>query len=181
MISRFRISLFLCGVLTLFSCQSEEMIREHFQTLIGRDEVTIVVFGDSISGGRGFSESGTSYASYMKPMMQDLLGSRVSMINSCKRDDTFRVAVRRIQEDIFSFRPDVVFVMLGFTDASTRGLTTRIYKEQVGDFLELLQKRNIFVIVLTTTGIRDIQSGGDYGYERIKEFNKITSYTAALN
>ena len=171
---------FICGVLVLFSCQSDELFRDHFQSLKGREEVTLVVFGDSISGGRGFSETGTSYGSFMKPMFADLLDCRISMLHSCKKDDTYRTAIRRIQEDILSFRPDVVFVMLGFVDASTRGLIKPIFKRQVSDFLEMLQERNVFVIVLTTPGFRDIQSGGDTGYDRIKEFNKMIAYTAAL-
>ena len=96
--------LFFC-VFFLMSCRSEELLREHFQSLKGRDEVIFVVFGDSISGARGFSETGTSYGSFMKPMFAEMLDSRISMIHACKENDTFKTGIRRIQEDILSYRP----------------------------------------------------------------------------
>lgn len=173
-------NLFFCAFF-LMSCYSEELLRDHFQSLDGLDEITFVVFGDSISGARGFSETGTSYGSFMKPMFAELLDSRISMIHACKQDETFKTAIRRIQEDILSYRPDVVFVMLGFVDASTRGLIKPIFKKQVANFLKELQDRNVFVIILTTPGFRDIQSKNDTGYERIKEFNKMITYSAALH
>lgn len=171
---------FLCAFF-LISCQSEELLREHFQSLKGRDELTFIVFGDSISGARGFSETGTSYGSFMKPMLAELLDSRISMIHACKQDDTYKTALRRIQEDILSYRPDVVFVMLGFADASTWGLIEPIFKKQVANFLEELQNRNVFVIVLTTPAFRDIESKNDAGLNRIKEFNGLITYSAALH
>jgi len=172
--------LFLCAFFFM-SCQSEELLREQFLSLKGRDELTFIVFGDSISGARGFSETGTSYGSFMKPMLAELLDSRISMIHACKQDDTYKTAIRRIQEDILSYRPDVVFVMLGFADASTRGLIEPIFKKQISIFLEELQDRNVFVIILTTPGFRDILPKGDTGYERLKVFNEMITYSAALH
>ena len=90
-----KIYLLLFCALFLMSCYSEELLRDHFQSFKGHAEVTFVVFGDSISGARGFSETGTSYGSFMKPMFAELLGSRISMIHACKQDDTYRTAIRR--------------------------------------------------------------------------------------
>lgn len=176
----FKACCLICSMLVLFSCYANELIREHFNTLQNRKEVTIVIFGDSISGGRGFSRTGTSYGSYMKPMFEEMLNCKVSMINSSKADDTFKTGIRRVQEDIFSFKPDVVFVMLGFVDSSTRGLIQPVFQQQVKDFFKMLQDRNIFVVALTTPGFRDIQSGSDTAYKRLKEFNEIITYSAAL-
>ncbi len=70
--------------------------------------------------------------------------------------------------------------MLGFVDASTRGLIKPIFKKQVANFLKELQDRNVFVIILTTPGFRDIQLKGDTGYERIKEFKAIVVFLDSL-
>ncbi|MCE5250333.1 SGNH/GDSL hydrolase family protein [bacterium] len=178
---RFGVIGLACSVCLFFSCQgSRALIREKFETLRNRQEITVVVFGDSISGGRWFSETGTSYASFMKPMMEDVLGCKVSMINSSVADDTYKNAIRRIQEDILSFRPDVVFVMLGFVDSTTSGLYQQVFKKQVEDFMKNLQEHKIFAVILTSTGFRDIENTKDFRYMRLKEFNDIVTYAAAL-
>ena len=177
----FKACCIICSMLVLFSCYTNELLREHFKTLKNRKEVTVVVFGDSISGGRGFSVTGTSYGSFMKPMFEEMLNCKVSMINSSKADDTYKLGIRRIQEDIFSYRPDVVFIMLGFVDSSTRGLIQPVFKEQVNDFLDMLQEQELFAVVLTPPGFRDIQSDDDPAIQRLKEFNEIIAYGAALH
>jgi len=169
-------------IVFLISCnESEELIREKFTALKGRTEVTIVVFGDSVSGGRSYSVTGTSYGSFMKPMVEELLGSRVSMINSCEEGRTFKTAIRRVQEDILSFRPDVVFLMLGLEDSLRRGLIQPVFKDQVDDLLKMLQEHSVFVIVMTPVGFRDIKSKDDPRYQRLREFDDIIAYSAAYH
>ena len=131
----------------LISCQSEQLIREKFQLLENREEITVVIFGDSISGGRFFSETGTSYGSFLKPQISELLGCTVSMIVANKDGDTYKRSIRRIQEDIFSFRPDIVFVMLGFVDSSMRGLYEQVFREHTDDFFKTMQNNNVFIIL----------------------------------
>lgn len=173
--------IFLIGII-FFSCrESAQLIREKFEALHRRAEVTFVVFGDSVSGGRSYSVTGTSYGSFMKPMLEELLGSRVSMINSCEEGRTFKTSIRRVQEDILSFRPDVVFLMLGLEDSLQRGLLENVFKDQVDDLLKLLQERAQFVIVLTPVGYRDIKGKDDPRYQRLKEFNDIIIYSAAYH
>jgi len=174
--------LFFIGIIFLFSCrESEELIREKFKALKGRDEVTFVIFGDSVSGGRSYSVTGTSYGSFMKPMVEELLDSRVSMINSCEMGRTFKTSIRRVQEDILSFKPDIVLLMLGLEDSLQRGLIQPVFKNQVDDLLKLLQERSLFVIVLTPVGYRDIKGKDDPRYQRLKEFDDIIAYSSAYH
>ena len=173
--------IFLIGII-FFSCrESAQLICEKFEALHRRAEVTFVVFGDSVSGGRSYSVTGTSYGSFMKPMLEELLGSRVSMINSCEEGRTFKTSIRRVQEDILSFRPDVVFLMLGLEDSLQRGLYENVFKDQVDDLLKLLQERAQFVIVLTPVGYRDIKGKDDPRYQRLKEFDDIIAYSTAYH
>jgi len=180
MTANVRISALLFTVLLIMGCRTaDQFLYEYYEPLKGRDEVTVVVFGDSISGGRGFSESGTSYGSFMKSGLEELLDTRISMIVSCKEGATFNKAIRRVQEDIQSFRPDIVFLMLGFNDTLQRGLFEIVYKEQVNYFMKTLRDLNLNVIVLTSTGIRDITSTNHPAMKRLRDFNEITSYSAA--
>lgn len=157
------------------------MIREIFLELKDKDEIIAVVFGDSISGGRGFSETGTSYGSFLKPMMADYFGKKISMVHTCKAGDTYKTGIRRVEEDIVSFRPDVVFIMLGLSDSITQGLFQTVFKNQVDDFLKTMQEYKIYVIVLTTTGFQEISYMEDFRYIRLKEFNDIIKYSAAYH
>ncbi len=179
---RFRLRYCIVLLILLLSCQrSAKLIREKFLTLKDKNEIVAVVFGDSISGGRGFSETGTSYGSFLKPLMADYFGKRISMVHACKAGDTYKTGIRRIEEDIVSFRPDVVFIMLGLSDSITRGLFQQVFKEQVNDFLKNMQNYEIFVIVLTTTGFQEINYMDDFRYTRLKEFNDIIKYSAAYH
>ena len=179
---RFRFRHCILLLFLLLSCQrSAKLIREKFLSLKDKDEIVAVVFGDSISGGRGFSETGSSYGSFLKPMMTDYFGKKISVLHSCKAGDTYKTGIRRIEEDIVSFRPDVVFIMLGLTDSITRGLFLQVFKEQVNDFLKNMQDYEAFVIILTTTGFQEIDYMEDYRYKRLKEFNDIIKYSAAYH
>jgi len=162
----------LCGV--FFSCVTRNAIlREHLSSLRSKDEVVIVILGDSISGGGGISGTGSSYGSFLKPMLGNLFTSRISLINTSREDESYRFAHRRIQEDILSYRPDIAFVMLGIVDAFTPGLLLSTHINNVNNFYSILKDDGVFVIVLTTTWLRDVDSRNDSRYRRLNEFNDV--------
>ena len=162
--------LFLCVL--IYSCVTRNAIlREHLHSLKSKDEVVVIVFGDSISGGGGLSGTGSSYGSFLKPMLGELFTSRISLLNTSREDESYRFAHRRIQEDILSYRPDIVFVMLGIVDAFTPGLLLSTHKNNVTNFYSILKKEGVFVIVLTTTWLRNINSRDDPRAQRLNEFN----------
>ena len=160
---------------------SGERIRQRFTELNIKEDITIVILGDSISGGRQYSITGTSYSSFLKPKLQNLVGKQISMINSSEEDETFSHAMRRIQEDVLSYRPDVVVVMLGLVDATNLQKLEYVFQRQVDQFLEAMVSRNLFVVVLTTTTYRDITDGNDPLYKRFVAFNDVISYSARLH
>jgi len=162
----------LCGV--FFSCVTRNAIlREHLSSLRLKDEVVIVILGDSISGGGGISGTGSSYGSFLKPMLGNLFTRRISLINTSREDESYRFAHRRIQEDILSYRPDIAFVMLGIVDAFTPGLLLSTHINNVNNFYSILKDDGVFVIVLTTTWLRDVNSRNDSRYRRLNEFNDV--------
>ena len=164
--------IFLCVL--IFSCVTRNAIlREHLNSLKSKDEVVIVVFGDSISSGGGISGTGSSYGSFLKPMIGELFTSRISLLNTSMKDESYRFAHRRIQEDILSYRPDIAFIMLGIVDAFTPGLLLSTHTKNVNNFYSILKNDGVFVIVLTTTWIRNIKSRNDPRAQRLNEFNDI--------
>jgi len=156
-----------------FSClTTNKMLRQHFHSLKSKEEIVVVIFGDTISGGGGLSTLGSSYGSLLKPMLAELFKSRVSLLNTSRPDESYRFAQRRVQEDILSFRPDIVFIMLGLIDAITPGLLQSDHKKNINDFYSILKKSGTFVIVLTTTTLRDYKAKDDQRAKRIEDFNE---------
>lgn len=169
-------------LLLFFSCiPANELLREKFKILKTQKEVTIVLYGDSISCGWGISKTGTSYGDFLKPLFEEYLGARISMINSSKPDESFRSAKKRVQVDILAYRPDVVFIMLGAVDVNSLGSSSSSYRANVKEFFDILKKNKLFVIVLTTTGYRDFFPGIDIRFKRLDKFNENTLWEAGQN
>ncbi|HDY87928.1 MAG TPA: SGNH/GDSL hydrolase family protein, partial [bacterium] len=78
-----------------------------------------------------------------------------------------------IQEDILSFRPDITFIMLGIVDTFTTGLMLSTHRKNIDNFYSILKKDGVFVIILTSTGIRNIRDRNDPRAIRLQEFNDI--------
>jgi len=166
-------------LLLFFSCiPANELVREKFRILKSQEEVTIILYGDSISCGWGISKTGTSYGDFLKPLFEEYLDARISMINSSKQGESFRTAKKRVQEDIIAYRPDVVFIMLGAVDVNMLGSSSTSYRANVEEFFNILKENKLFVIVLTTTGYKHFFPGLDIRFDRLDEFNENTLWAA---
>ena len=157
-----------------FSCfTTKKILLQHFMSLKSKDDIVVVIFGDSISGGEGSSYTSASYGKFLKPMLGDLFKSRISLINSCRQYESYRFAHRRIQEDILSYRPDIVFIMLGFVDAFTPGTLQKTHVKNIKKFYSILKKSETFVIILTVNGPRDLKLKNDQRVNILQNFNDI--------
>ncbi len=166
----------------LFSCvTTNSLIRNHFRSLEESDDVTVVLLGSSLFGRKWTTDKGLSYGGFLKSHLEDILKSQISIINSSVPYDTFNSTRLRLQEDILSYRPDIVFLILGVIDSSRPGLTKETYRQQVNEFLNILQKHKVFVVVMTSFGSRDLLSGFGSGAERLGEFNEIIQREAGLH
>lgn len=166
--------LILSSFVLFFSClTTNSLLKEHFQSLRSKEEIVVVVFGDSISGSSVLSGVGASYGSFLKPMFGELFKSRISLINSSRPDESYRFAHRRIQADILSFRPDITFVMLGIVDAFTPRMLQSTHKANLDKFFSILKKSRTFVIVLTTTGLKDFMIKDDPRAQMLDGYNEI--------
>lgn len=173
---------FLLLCMLVLSCLNDDYLKfqNTFKSLKGKKEVSIVIVGDSISSPE-YSATGSTYGTFLKPKLEKLLNARVSMINSSRPDDTVDRVSHRIQEDIQSFRPDVVFIMLGMEDSNQPQLLEQTYEEIAGNFFKVLERDGLFAVVLSSTGYRDWFAGNDERRIRLREFNEITMFRANLS
>jgi lysophospholipase L1-like esterase len=163
------------------SCLNEDYqkFRNTFSSLKGKKEITIVIVGDSISNNES-SLTGTTFSSFLKPKLEKLLDTRISMINSSRPDETVEKAIRHFQEDVLSFRPDVVFIMLGMVDSNLPNLLEQTYEEIAGNYFRMNEKEDILSVVLSTTGYRDSGPANEDLRFRLSEFNEITMVRAKM-
>ena len=146
----------IIAVLFAVACSPmRTVLREELAALRQKDHVVVVMYGDELSWGGDEYDSGNSYGSMLKPRLQEFFGAKVSFINSSREFESFQFASRRIDEDILSFRPDIVFVMLGRVDAYTEGLPIETHRRNVDNFLGALKHEDRFVIVLTSPGLQN--------------------------
>ena len=116
----------------------------------------------------------------LKPRLIELWGKRISMINSSELNESFRLASRRLEEDILAFRPDIVFIMLGRVDAFTDNLPLSTHKRNAESFLGKLKHENKFVVILTTPGLRGFAHASDDVIYAFDEFVSATKDAARL-
>jgi lysophospholipase L1-like esterase len=162
------------------ACEKSDNRRmaETFAAMKAKGEATVVLIGDSLSGAE-FTASGTSWGFFLKSRLAEMLGIRISFINSSRPDETFNRAIRHLQEDVFSFRPDAVIVMLGMNDTAEPNLDIDGFRFITERFFSMLRNEGVFAVVLTTTGYRDVFPGEE-SYELLREFNDTLSLQARL-
>lgn len=168
-------------LLLCVSCMKEDygQIIQAFSRIKGKQEVSVVLVGDSVSGVEG-SETGASYGTFLKQKLASYLGARISVVNSSHADETFDRAIRHLPEDVFSFRPDMTLIMLGMTDANEKGVYLQFFKDVASSYFSQIQNAGTFAIVLTTTGYSDLKPG-DTAFDRLRDFNDTITFQAKLN
>ncbi len=161
-------ALFLLAVFGSCWKSDYSRIADTISKIKDKPEITIVIVGDSVTGFET-GGAGSTYASLLKPKFAELLGARVSLINSSRADLTFDQARRFYQEDILSFRPDIVFIMLGMVDAGQTQTYFSMFQESISGYFNLLKREETLVIVLTPPGYDE--RGRKQGLqERLDEF-----------
>ncbi len=163
------------------SCEESDLQQasEIIKQISGKSEISVVLVGDSITGSE-YAASGATWGSLLKPRLAEIIGTRISLINSARLDETYDRAIRHIQEDILAYRPDVVFVMLGMHDLQIPNMMLPTFGEITFKFYETLRKQGVFVIAVTPPGYR-FSRLGDEQYARFHEYCDMISLQARLN
>jgi len=171
--------LFLSFLVLFFSsCAQRRLIRERFRNLEGKEEIVVVIIGNSFYETRWKAETDSYLRNYLKQELGRIFTGRLSIINSSRPDDTVHSLRLRVQADVLSYRPDLVFLMIGLFDSNTTAMSTTTYREQIKELFGVLKKHDVFVIVLSAVGFRDATSIYDSRMERLEEFNEVTVWEA---
>ena len=171
--------LFVCALCAvMLSCSSKKLIRQRLDNLAGKEKITVVLVGNSFTGLAWLSDTNSGFTRSIKPELENVFSAKVSLINSSIFDDTFIAVTRRVQEDILSYRPDIVFIMLGWYDANFSGISIEAFRGHVQQLLDTLEAEGIFAVLLTAHGSRDVKSEYDSSVQRLKQFNEIVIWEA---
>jgi len=165
-------------ILSLCSCAQRRLIRDRFRNLEGKEEIVVILIGNSFYETRWKAETDSYLRNYLKRELGRIFSGRLSIINSSRPDDTVHSLRLRVQADVLSYRPDLVFLMIGLFDSNTTAMSTTTYREQIKELFGILRKHDIFVIVLSAVGFKDATSIYDSRMERLGEFNEVTAWEA---
>ena len=171
--------LLLAFFVLCFSCvTTNKLIRNKLQSLGGREDISVVLCGNPFFGDKWKADTVLSHSGYFSYELEKLLESRISLINSSLPADTFLDTKKRAQVDILSFRPDIVFIMLGFVEANLMSISETTFRAHVKELFDILQENKTFTIVLTASGQREDISRNEMRTDRLNRFNEIILWEA---
>lgn len=104
--------------------------------------VSLVVFGDSLSAGYGISQADTWVAEIERRWQRAYPEFRI--INASISGDTTQGGLNRLQDVVSQHQPDVVFIELGGNDG-LRGFQVDTIRANLSAMIELLQAQGIHV------------------------------------
>lgn len=104
--------------------------------------VSLLVFGDSLSAGYGISQADTWVAEIERRWQRD--HPEFSIINASISGDTTRGGLNRLEDVVSQHQPDVVFIELGGNDG-LRGFQIDNIRSNLVQMIEFLQQQNIHV------------------------------------
>ncbi len=170
-------------LVTFFSgcAANRKMINERFRDLEGKEHLTVIMLGNAFYEPRWEAGTASFMRGYMKSLLGEVTNSDVSVLNASLPEDTFADIMRRVDMDIISYRPDIVFMMVGLFDSNRRGLSETTFREQVKELFSVFNKYGVFVVVLTSIGYRDAYYIADERILRLKEFNEMIVWEAGLH
>lgn len=104
--------------------------------------VSLVVFGDSLSAGYGISQADTWVAEIERRWQQEY--PEFTIINASISGDTTQGGLNRLEDVVNRHQPDVVFIELGGNDG-LRGFQIDNIRANLGQMIEFLQEQDIHV------------------------------------
>ncbi len=113
-----------------------------------KDGDTVVFLGDSITWQDYYPEYVEAYYFRRHP------DRKIRFVNLGVRGDTSAGVVQRLERDLYTLDPDLVFVMLGMNDGGYRGynlLLLRLYLTGMGEIVDLVRQHTDAIPVLVSS------------------------------
>lgn len=175
---RYCLALLLC-ICSITGCAiGVKELRQHLHAISDKDEVVVVIYGDNLSKRGNIGDPASSWGESIKPRLAELFNAKISMINTSSRDNTFQYGYRNIQEDVLSFRPDIIFVMLGTLDAYSPGFLDTTVKKNLDRFFSELVNDYGKIIVITPPGLGFYRDVNDERKYRLDDYNELLRESA---
>lgn len=166
------ISYFLISILTLsiISCGKPKKDSKYVQQTISKLEagkqVTIVVFGDSITLGYGATDNYPNmWANQLKQKYSDAI---IKMVNSGVSGNTADDGLMRLKKDVIEHQPDLVTIAFGLNDLK-KGWTKQEFKTNLKKIIEEIENQTQAEILLMTTSVVNVMFFTQY----ISPFNAV--------
>jgi len=143
--------------------------------------VRIVSLGDSVTLSYGGDRSpwvSHSWPAILGRILSSNLGERVEVVNSGVNGDTTRLALARIDRDVFQHNPDLLIVMFGLNDALSlhRGLSIEEYENNLRLIAELASYRGVRVVFMTPNPVTERFERYDSG----RSLERLLKYVEAV-
>lgn len=171
------IPLVACAVVLIAGCSpAGRLMREHLQSRPSTENLSVVIVGDQLS--LASATDGTSWWGDLKPMLADYFDATVTIVDVSREGMTFSRATRYTDEDILSFRPDLVFVMLGAEDALRGGVSMADHKRYMDSFMKNLETNGVMAVFVSAPGVGDLEPG-DFRLQILDGYNDSLENTAS--
>lgn len=132
----------------------------------------IVAFGDSVTKGLSSPDLRESnrWTSILERILRDWMGRDVRVVNSGVRGDTASQALKRIEEDVLKYTPDLTLLMFGLNDARKESVGK--YEEATRRIIHILKEHDIDVILMTPNPATERYKNPKMSPEEIMAFRR---------
>lgn len=127
----------------------------------------VVAFGDSLTVGYGVNPPGKNYVTYLSEYTE------IPIVNAGKSGDTTSDALVRMKDDVLSYNPDVVLVLLGGNDF-LEGYSEEVVLANLRTIIKNLKKSDAKVILIG--GSKQIVPKYEKVFEKLVFENGIDGY-----
>lgn len=116
------------------------------------DTIKVAFLGDSITEFGWIFPDG-----YVRQLLNkwNEQGYKIKIIPAGHRGDTSKDMLERMDKDVLSKKPDIMFLMCGINDIWLDSTSVDFYKKNLKEILDKAEKQNIRIILMTITPITE--------------------------
>jgi len=151
----------ICSLAVALILNSSEVFASDSKTEASTDQLTVLVWGDSLSAAYGIPvEKG------WVNLLQEKYGNDLNVVNGSISGETTQGGLSRLPDALALHKPDLVLLELGANDG-LRGIKTTVMQENLKAMIELIKAANSEQVML---GIRIPLN---YGFTYTQKFEQV--------
>ncbi len=143
------ITLLITLLCTACSLIVEDPMAPLARRLLGEKEIRIVFIGDSVTYGVGLISAQKNYIALLKEDLKSLLPDHTLIfINAGRPDENSRTIFDHLEQDVLTYRPHAVVIMLGLNDYLSKRISPYEFDENIQRLIDRLPS-HIGIILAT--------------------------------